>query len=253
MTKSTASLETFDFLELLYLLAEQGRSGVLYVFRPDGKFQAWLEGGRVRHLQLGQDQGVPALVRLMRDPIGRFHFDEGVTHPNPRLDASLDEVTLEALEALPVQDLPFEGPARITSAERVRRMRWSLKELDVLKMIDAQKPVRDLVDDPDVKRMLLKLFRIGLLVPRRSRTARLVVTVTRQVRDVVLVDELIFRRWKEDIVRHPQFVAVRSDSGQVFSLPVRVGSNLTTQLMIPPELLMRTTLRAGESVLVKPV
>ncbi|NTY01779.1 DUF4388 domain-containing protein [Deinococcus sp. JMULE3] len=253
MTKSTASLETFDFLELLYLLAEQGRSGVLYVFRPDGQFQAWLEGGRVRHLQLGQDQGVPALVRLMRDPIGRFHFDEGVTHPNPRLDASLDEVTLEALEALPVQDLPFEGPARITSPERVRRMRWSLKELDVLKMIDAQKPVKDLVDDPDVKRMLLKLFRIGLLVPRRSRTARLVVTITRQVRDVVLVDEVIFRRWKEDIVRHPQFVAVRSDTGQVFSLPVRVGSNLTTQLMIPPELLMRTTLRAGESVLVKPV
>ncbi|GGB64011.1 DUF4388 domain-containing protein [Deinococcus soli (ex Cha et al. 2016)] len=253
MTKSTASLETFDFLELLYLLSEQGRSGALYVFRPDGRFEAWLEGGRVRHLQLAEDVGVAALVRLMRDPIGRFHFDEGVTHPDPRLNASLDEVTLEALEALPVQDLPFDGPARITSPDRVQRMRWSMKELDVLKMIDAQKPVKDLVGDPDVKRMLLKLVRIGLLVPRRSRTARLVVTVTRQVRDVVLVDDLIFKRWKEDIVRHPQFVAVRGESGKVFSLPVRVGSNLTTQLMIPPELLMRTSLRAGESVLVKPV
>ncbi|ALW89253.1 DUF4388 domain-containing protein [Deinococcus actinosclerus] len=253
MTKSTASLETFDFLELLYLLSEQGRSGVLSVHRPDGQFQAWLEGGRVRHLQLGDDLGVPALARLMQDPVGRFQFDEGVTHPRPRLDATLDEVTLEALEALPVRELPFDGPGRITSPERVSRMRWSLKELDVLKMIEAQKPVSDLVADPEVKRMLLKLVRMGLLVARRSRTARLVVTVTRQVRDVVLVDELIMRRWKEDIVRHPQFVAIRGDSGKVVSLPVRAGSNLTTQLMIPPELLMRTALRAGESVLVKPV
>ena len=79
------------------------------------------------------------------------------------------------------------------------------------------------------------------------------VTVTRQVRDVVLVDEVIFRRWKEDIVRHPQFVAVKRDSGQVVTLPVRVSANITNQLHIPPELLMRTSLRAGESVLVKPV
>lgn len=47
------------------------------MFRPDGRFEAWLEGGRVRHLQLAEDVGVAALVRLMRDPIGRFHFDEG--------------------------------------------------------------------------------------------------------------------------------------------------------------------------------
>ncbi|GGL05466.1 DUF4388 domain-containing protein [Deinococcus radiotolerans] len=253
MTQSSASLEPFDFLELLYLLSEQGRSGVLHVYRPDGQFQAWLESGRVRHLQLGEARGAQALTRLMQDPIGRFHFDEGVTHPDPRLDVSLDEVAMEALEALPVQDLPFDGPARITAPERLRCLRWSMKELDVLQMIEAQKPLGDLNGDPEVHRLLLKLIRIGLLVPRRSRTARLVVAVTRQVRDVVLVDEVIFRRWKEDIVRHPQFVAVKRDSGQVVTLPVRVGANITNQLHIPPELLMRTSLRAGESVLVKPV
>ncbi|GGR91153.1 DUF4388 domain-containing protein [Deinococcus sedimenti] len=253
MTTSATNLETFDFLELLYLLSEQGRSGVLTVLRTDGRFQAWLQDGRVRHLQLGEDEGVPALIRLMQEPIGRFHFDEGVRHPNPRLDAPLDEVTLEALDLLPVTDLPFDGPGRITSPERVQRLRWSLQEQQVLRQIDTQKPIGDLARDPEARRLLLKLIRVGLLVPRRSRTARLVVTVTRQVRDVVLVDEVIFRRWKEDIVRHPQFVAVRNEAGQVFSLPVRVSANLTTQLMIPPELLMRTSLRAGESVLVKPV
>ncbi|PTA66997.1 DUF4388 domain-containing protein [Deinococcus arcticus] len=253
MTKSTTSLETFDFLELLYLLTEQRRSGVLHVERADGQFQAWLAGGRVRHLQFGDDLGVPALVRLLQAPQGRFHFDEGLTHPQPRMDALLDEVALEALEALPVQDLPFDGPARITSPERVSRMRWGLKELDILQQIEAQQPISDLARDPDAKRLLLKLLRIGLLAPRKSRVARLTVTVTRQVRDVALVDELIFRRWKEDIVRHPQSVAIRTDGGQVYTLPIRTASNLTTQLMVPPELLMRTGLRAGDSVLVKPV
>ncbi|UBV43317.1 DUF4388 domain-containing protein [Deinococcus taeanensis] len=253
MTRSTASLDPFDFLELLYLLSEQGRSGALCVYRPDGQFQAWLEGGQVRHLQFGDALGVPALVRLLQDPAGRFHFEEGVTHPDARLDVSLDEVALEALELLPAEELPFDGPARITAPGRVKRMRWSLRELDVLSLVDAQKPLADLAQDPDAKRLLVKLHRIGLLAPRRSRTARLIVTVTRQVRDVALVDELIFRRWKEDIVRHPQFVAVKTQNGRVYSLPVRMGLNLATQLMLPPELLMRTGLRAGESVLVKPV
>ncbi len=253
MTRSTSSLDTFDFLELLYLLTEQGRTGVLYVFRPDGQFQAWLEAGRVRHLQFGQDDGVQALVRLMLDPKGRFHFDEGVTHGNPRLDSTLDEVTLEALEALPFQDLPFDGPARVTSPQRVGRMRWSLKELDVLKQIDAQKPVSELAQDPEAKRMLLKLFRIGLIVPRKTRVARLTVTITRQVQGVALVDELIFKRWKEDIVRHPQLVALKADDGQVYTLPVRMSANLTNQIMSPADLLVRTTLRAGDSVLAKPV
>ncbi|MBZ9750685.1 DUF4388 domain-containing protein [Deinococcus sp. HMF7604] len=253
MPKSTTSLDTFDFLELLYMLSEQVRTGLLQVDRPDGQFQAWLEQGRVRHLQFGDDLGVPALVRLLQEPQGRFHFDEGLSHPQPRMDASLDEVSLEALEALPVQDLPFDGPARITSPQRVERMRWGLKELDILQQLEAQQPVGDLIRDPDAKRLLLKLYRIGLIVPRKSRVARLTVTVTRQVRDVALVDELIFRRWKEDIVRHPQSVAIRTEAGQVYTLPVRMASNLTTQLMVPPELLMRTGLRAGDSVLVKPV
>ncbi|GAA0503556.1 DUF4388 domain-containing protein [Deinococcus depolymerans] len=253
MTRSTSSLDTFDFLELLYLLSEQARTGVLYVYRPDGQFQAWLEAGRVRHLQFGVDDGVQALVRLMLDPKGRFHFDEGVTHSSPRLDATLDEVTLEALEAMPFQDLPFDGPARVTSPQRVARMRWSLKELDVLKQIDAQKPVSELAQDPETKRMLLKLFRIGLIVPRKTRVARLTVSITRQVQGVALVDELIFRRWKEDIVRHPQLVALRADDGQVYTLPVRMSANLATQIMIPADLLVRTTLRAGDSVLAKPV
>lgn len=253
MTKTTASLETFDFLELLRMLSEQGRLGVLSVYRPDGTFQAWLEGGLVSHLQFGDALGTAALVRLMQDPVGRFHFDEGVTHPAPRLNARLDEVVLELLDTLAPPELDFEGPARLTSRERAGALRWSLRDQATLQQIEAQRPVADIARDPHAALLLRKLARIGLIGPRKSRVARLTVTVTREVRGVVLIDEAIFRRWKEDIVRHPQTVALRTDSGEVYTLPVRSGFNLAALLLVPPELLMRTGLRAGESVLARPV
>jgi hypothetical protein len=252
MTKSTASLEHFDFLELLYLLSGQGRSGALWVYRPDGRFQAWLEAGQVVHLQFGEDRGAAALTRLLLDPCGRFHFDEGLTHPTPGPRQRLDELALEALEALPGQALPFSGPARITSPERVAAMRWSLKEQDILRQIEAQRPVEELALDPDAQRMLLKLHRINLITPRRSRVARLTVTVTREVRGVVVVDEVIFRRWQEDLARQPQHVAVKAAADQVYTLPVRPAASVVHALLVPTEVLMRTGLRAGDSVLVRP-
>jgi hypothetical protein len=97
------------------------------------------------------------------------------------------------------------------------------------------------------------LVRMGLLSPRKSRVARLSITVTREVRGVALIDELILKRWKEDLVRAPQQIAVRDDAGNVYTLPVRSGPDLGTQLFIPTELLMRTGLRSGDSVLVRPV
>ncbi|GHF31372.1 hypothetical protein HNQ07_000584 [Deinococcus metalli] len=253
MTHTSASLDTFDFLELLYLLTDQGRSGVLTVFRPDGQFQAWIENGTVRQLEFGRERGTKALVMLMSDPRGRFQFDEGITHPNPLMEAPLDEVTLEVLELLPPSPLGFDGPARFTSRERLNRLRWTLREQNILRLVDAQRPVSEISEDPEARRLLEKLHRIGLLTSRKSRVARLTVTVTREVRGVVLVDDLIFKRWKEDMVRHPQSIAVRADSGEVYTLPVRSGSNLAALLMVPAELLMRTGLHAGDSVLVRPL
>lgn len=253
MTKTTSSLDTFDFLELLYMLSDQGRSGVLTVYRPDGNFQAWLAGGQVTHMQLGDDFGANALITLMRDPKGRFHFEEGVTHPDPRLNVSLDEVAMDAMRELPLMELPFDGPARITRRARLDNIRWSLKEEDILHQIDAQKPVSDLNQDPETRRLLQKLYRIGLITQRKSRVARLLVTITRQVQGVALVDEHIFKRWKDDIIRHPQQIAVKTDDEQVYILPVRGSPDAGTQLLIPPDLLVRTGLRAGDSVLVRPV
>lgn len=249
---TSTSLETFDFLQLLYLLSGQGRTGVLTVHRADGPFQAFLEGPQVRHLQFAAQTGLPALLRLLRDPQGRFQFDEGVTHPNPLLNSNLDDVALEVLDGLPENPLPFSGPVKLTSPERAARIRWRLKEQEILKQIEVQRPVSVLSQDPDARRLLQKLHRIGLIAPRKSRVARLSVAVTREVRGVVVIDELILRRWREDMLRPPQHIAIRADDGQVHTVPVRGGRELSNALLIPAELLMRTGLRAGDSVLVRP-
>lgn len=249
---NTASLETFDFLQLLYLLSEQGRTGALTVQRADGPFQAFVEGHRVRHLQFAAQTGIPALVRLLLDPQGGFRFDEGVLHPNPLLNVNLDDVALEALDALPETPLPFTGPVKLTSPERAARIRWGLKDQEILRQIELQRPVSLLSQDPDARRLLQKLHVIRLITPRKSRVARLSVAVTREVRGVAVVDELILRRWKEDMLRPPQSIAVRTDDGQVHTLEVRGGPNLANTLLVPAELLMRTGLSAGDSVLVRP-
>lgn len=252
MLTSTVNLDTYDFLELLYLLSEQQRSGVLQVVRDDGQFCAWLRGGRVRAMQFGQARGAAALSRLLRDPRGHSTFLAGVLPETADLNTSMDELAFEALDEGPPGELPFEGPGRLTSPERIAALRWTLRERQILHQIEAQWPLVKLARDADAARLIAKLSRVGLLVAQRSRLARLTLTVTRQVRGVVVVDEMIWQRWEEGRRRPLERVALRSEAGAVHTLPVRPGPCLGRQLLIPTELLLRTGLYAGGSVLVQP-
>ncbi len=251
MTRSTSSLETFDFLELLYMLAESRRTGVLRVFR-DQEFQAWLQEGRVMHLEFGSLRGVQALADLLRDPRGRFNFEEGQIHPDPHLDTDIDVVAMEALAELPVPELLLQGPARVSSPERVARMPWTLRQEDILRDVEAGIPLNELAQDPEALQMLSRLARLGLLLPRKSRVARLTVAVTREVKRVAVIDETIMRRWRDDLGRHVQHIAVRDPQNMIHVLPVTVGMTAGAQLMLPPELLVRTKLHVGDAVLVQP-
>ncbi|WP_216319228.1 DUF4388 domain-containing protein [Deinococcus aestuarii] len=253
MTQPSANLETFDFLGLLALLAGQGRTGALRVERPDGTFQAWLEEGRLRHLSFGGQQGAAALVRLLRDPRGRFGFDEGLRHPAPGPGLSVDEVALEALRELPPPELPFGGPARVTSPGRLAGLRWTLQEQRLLGQIEQGRPLSEVAVDPAARGLVASLVRLGLLARREVRVARLTVTVTREVTGVAVLDGVIWERWRDDLGRHFAQVAVRGPGGAVATLPVRGGVSLGAQLLVPPELLLRAGWRAGESVLVRPV
>jgi Domain of unknown function (DUF4388) len=253
MTRSTSSLETFDFLELLYMLSESRRTGVLRVHRGSREFQSWLQNGRVRHLEFGPLRGVAALSELLADPRGRFNFEEGQVHPDPHLDADIDDVAMEALAELPPPDLLLQGPAKITSPERVARMTWTLRQEKVLQEVEAGTPMRVLARDPEALQMLSRLSRLGLLTARKSRVARLTVAVTRQVKGVAVIDETILKRWQGDLGRHISHIALRDAQNTVHTLPVTVGATAGAQLMLPPELLVRTQLHVGDAVLVQPV
>lgn len=253
MPNTTSSLEHFDFVQLLRMLADSGRTGVLTVDRPDANFEVWLEQGLVRHMQMGRLQGVLAMAALLNDPRGRFQFEEGRQHPNPSLRAGVDTLALEAMSSMPEKNMPFPGPARVTDRDRLDGMDWTEAEQRVLRRIEQQTPISELWKDRMARGLISRLLRLGLLKERRSRVARLTVTVTHEVRGVALVDDLIMRRWKEDLVRHPQLLAVRDDAGNTYRFPLRSGPNLGTHLLLPPDLIMQTRLRAGESVLVKPI
>ena len=218
MTHSTSSLETFDFLELLYMLSESRHTGVLRVYR-DHEFQAWLQEGRVIHLEFGLLRGVLALANLLSDPRWRFNFEEGLIHPDPRLDTDIDVLAMEALAELPVPELLLRGPARISSPERVARMPWTLRQENILRDVESGTPLNELAGDPDALQMLSRLARLGLLVPRKSRVARLTVAVTREVKRVAVIDETILRRWRDDLGRHVQHIAVRDPQNVVHVLP----------------------------------
>ncbi|ACO45735.1 DUF4388 domain-containing protein [Deinococcus deserti] len=255
MVNTTISLEAFDVLELLYLLAGQRRTGALQVVHNDGRFTMWMEDGRVQALRFGPLSGSVALRQLLLDPHGHSSFLPGARLPTPlELNATLDEVVIEALlHDIPVSELPFSGPGRITEPPRVNVLKWSDEEQHILRQIDAQHPVGELAVSPAAVRLILTLIRMGLLVPTRSRLARLTVVMTRQVQGMVLVDEVICRRWHEALQRPPARVAVKTGCGMVHTLAVCSAPDLGRQLLIPPELLLQTGIQGGDSVLVQPV
>ena len=193
-----------------------------------------------------------ALSDLLADPRGRFNFEEGLIHPDPHLDADIDSVAMEALADLPTPELLLQGAARINSPERVARMPWTLQQERILQDVESGTPLRELSRDPEALQMLSRLVRLGLLVPRKSRVARLTVAVTRQVKGVAVIDETILRRWRDDLGRHVSHIALRDAQNIVHTLPVTLGATAGTQLMMPPELLVRTQLHVGDAVLVQP-
>ncbi|AXG98145.1 DUF4388 domain-containing protein [Deinococcus wulumuqiensis] len=255
------NLADFDVLQLLLLLAQGKRTGVLRVQRPGALFQCWLEGGQVRRVSLRRLRGAPgesdlegaeALVGLLREPSGHFQFDEGVRSAHRPLDVPLDVVAYAALRELPAPELPFTGPARVTDPARLAAFPWSLSEWEVLDRIRAQVPLGDLAADPGAAALAARLARLGLLRERRLRTARLLVAVTHEVAGAVLVDAMIVERWKGDLGRLPEHVGVRDEGGKSYRFPVRGHPEVGALILIPPDVLTKTRLQAGESVLVKP-
>ncbi|UWX65471.1 DUF4388 domain-containing protein [Deinococcus rubellus] len=251
------SLETFDFLELLAMLARGGKTGALRVERDQQILTLWLSAGRVRHMDgAGLATDAAALAGLLKDPRGRFRFEEGEAAPPPTLDLSYDAFAYEAFKLLPPPPLKFPGAGRLESPERLAELSLNLYEQEVLRGVAEGKPLSDLAAarDPQAAALLGRLVRLRLIGERRTRVARLLVQVSRRGGAAAVMDESIYRRWREAVGSRIEQIQVREErSGKVHLLPVISGSQVGTVLELPPELLIRTGLRGGDAVLVRPV
>lgn len=251
----TTSLDAFDLLELLLMLAGQGKTGLMQV-EPAGAgaapFLLWLAAGRVQAVTYGPLRGATALARMLGAPQGQFVFEPGLRVPASDLDVSLDDLTWQALDAVALPAPDFSGPGRLTAPERVAALACSPEERMVLRRLEAQEPVGEVAGDPLGARVVAKLVRLGLLAPRRTRVARLTLGVTRQVRGAAVLDETILERWRVSGGGPVSQVAVRLDDGRVLVFPVRGGPDVGNALLLPPEVLVRHALRAGLSVLARP-
>ncbi|WP_293912068.1 DUF4388 domain-containing protein [Deinococcus sp.] len=252
MTQANA-LETFDFVELLSMLCKGGKTGALHVERDRREFSVYLKEGRVRQMEGGELSGPAAMAEILRDPRGRFHFENDERAPAPDLDLAHETFALEALKLLPPPPLKFPGIGRLEAPERFAELNLSLHEHEIVQAVGAGQPLSELARHPDAAALLGRLCRLRLITERKTRVARLVVQVTQQVSGVVVVDETIYKRWRDTEAAPVKQVQLRHEqSGKVHQLPVRPAPNIGSFILLPPELMIRTGLKAGESVLVRP-
>ena len=192
---------------------------------------------------------------LLEDPRGRFQFEESEAAPPPTLDVSHDAFAYEALKLLPPPPLKFPGAGRLESPERLAELGLSLYEQEVLRGVAEGKPLSELAAarDPQAAALLGRLSRLRLITERRTRVARLLVQVSRRGGAAAVVDDSIYRRWREAAGQpHRAGAGARRAQRQGACVAGRFGLQVGTVLELPPELLIRTGLRGGDAVLVRP-
>ena len=248
----TQALEDFDFAELIAMLARGGKTGAMHLNRDGQPFVLWLAGGRVRQMSGPEVEGEAALIEVLEDPRGRFHFEDAESAPAPDRDVSWEAFALTALKLIPPPPLKFSGAALLKNPQILDELELSMLEREVIRGVQEGHPLSDLARSFEAAAFLGRLSRLRIITERKTRVARLTVQMTQQISGVVLVDELIFRRWRDAVGSHIDKVQVRTSSGQVHPLPLRAAAGLGGVIQVPPDVLMRCGLRVGDAVQVRP-
>jgi Domain of unknown function (DUF4388) len=224
---TAVTLDDFDVLELLFMLARAERSGSVCIQHARGEFRVALVGGRVRDMSLGDLHDDEALAALIEHPSGEVHFEE-------------------RLNARAADQSPFDAP------ERLEHLLLSERELAWLAELNTGHTVEALSREPEAAALLARLARLGLLVPRKARVARLTLKVARDLRGPAQLDEMILDRWQEELGLKISQVELRTEAGGVFSLAVQPARQLGATLLISPAALLQNGLSSGSAVLARP-
>lgn len=252
---TAVTLDDFDVVELLFMLARAERSGSVQIQHARGEFRVALVGGRVRDMSLGDLHDDEALAALIEHPSGEVHFEERLNAraaDQSPFDEDIEVLAFEALRRLPPPELPFTGPARLSAPERLENLLLSERELAWLAELDRGHTVEALSREPEAAALLARLARLGLLVPRKARVARLTLKVARDLRGLAQLDEMILDRWQEELGFKINQVELRTEAGGVLSLAVQPARQLGATLLISPAALLQNGLSSGSAVLARP-
>jgi len=244
------NLQDYDPAELLVMLAEAKRTGTFQVHHLQGPFRLTLSEGRVVAASFGSVRDAAAVARLLRHPVGQFVFLP--SNESPRRGTSMSRALLAALRLVPPAPVDYDGQLRWRGDDTTDDLSLTDAEQRAVKEAEAGRSLADLRAEMDVYAAAARLLRVGLLVPRKVRVARLTVTVWRGGPEYAVVDASIMAAWARQVGEEPETVLVRTDAGHVATVPVRGAPDLGTQFMLAPEALVLYGLTVGEAVLVRP-
>ncbi|CAN5669450.1 hypothetical protein BH23DEI1_BH23DEI1_24240 [soil metagenome] len=269
MVGVTGTLGLFSLVDLFQLLASATRTGRLGVQHPLGLARVYFDRGRVVHAEFGVAEGADAVYALFDDERGTFEFVNGLPAPRRSIETSTESLVLDALRRLDEErrdDEPvsFDGSREagpFASYDARRDLPLGDDERRVAASVNGQWSVGRLASElrlplHDVQRIIGRLMGVGALALRakRPRTAQLVVRLDHGHVAVgsVGVDEGILANWASVHGSVVGEVAVRRADGTAFAVSVIGVSGGGPYLHVGRDTLLRISLRADDTVLVRP-
>ena len=254
----TGTLGLFSLTDLFQLLASSARTGRLAVHHPQGLARIYFDRGRVSYADFGALIGEDAVYALFADERGTFEFQLGLPAPGVTVSGSTEGLLMEAirrldeskrgLSRLPDDAIPLAEDAEGSSPYGAYLGgQYTVREVAEL----AGAPLES------VKAAVSELEAAGRLrfVPRKLRTARLVLQLSRRPlrAGLVALDAEILETWTRVLGNPPAQVACRRPDGRVSRFAVMGLAGAGPYLYAARETLFQADLSAKATLLVRPV
>jgi hypothetical protein len=170
----SGNVSQFKVIDILRLLASEGKTGALHLQRGKEKGEIYVDKGALYHAICKDGVGEEAIFAILTWTDGNFNFTPTVTSDERTIEKDTLSLLEEALkqldewqliqEIIPSQDMVFKlSSKRAPDEVRLKHDAWS-----VLSQIDGKKTVGDISDElkigeHDTARILYKLFSSGLI------------------------------------------------------------------------------------------
>lgn len=264
------ALGLFSLVDLLQLLGSNQSRGYLAVHHPTrGEGRVYLNAGRVVHAHFDGRTDLEALRTILSDERGNFEFLPGRPAPTETIDASLDNLLLQAIRGLGTEprsedkEIPPPDELDVPSVkdlDRISRLTLSADEFAVVERLDGRRSVLALAHAAGlpvqrVQRVLMRLASLGVLdvKKRLPRVARLTLGLSREITDMrAFLDLVILRTWARQHGQDVTRVRLREESGREIVLDAGGAPDVGAYLLLSSNALLRYGLAAQVSVLVKP-